>query len=121
MGFLEWLSVRRKRALAAKMLRDAMQEELQKELPEQTWQWKGRLNLSRAAPTEMIGSQNLAQVPGWLWHDLRHIVNPNQAIEMKFMQDSEHEYRFKPYIMDPSSTTFYIDIYRRPVQWKQLP
>ena len=87
---------------------------------EQLWLRIGYVNLSRAAPREMVGQQNLAQLPDWMWRNIREMVNPTQEIITKFDNDTEYEYRFKPRRSDIFRQTFYVDIYRRPQRWRKL-
>jgi len=87
---------------------------------EQLWLWLGYVNVSRASPREMTGSQNLARVPDWISRNIRDIADPGREIVMKFENDTEYEYRFKPRTSNWSGHAFYIDIYRRPQHWRKL-
>ncbi len=86
---------------------------------EQLWLWIGFINLSRTAPREMIGSQNLSRVPDWMLHYIRNMVDLRQDVIMKFDEDLEYEYRFKPRI-EYVPNSFLVDICRRPRHWKKL-
>jgi hypothetical protein len=87
---------------------------------EQLWLWIGYVNISRAAPREMIGPQNLAKVPNWMLHNIRAMASPTKVIIAKFDNDMDFEYKFKPRQPGILKPTFYIDVYRRPQRWRKL-
>jgi len=87
---------------------------------EQLWLWIGCANLSRAAPKEMIGPQNLSGLPDWMLPLIKSTADPRNEVVMKFEYDKEYEYRFKPRTRYLSGGAFYVDIYRRTQHWKRL-
>lgn len=87
---------------------------------EQLWVWIASVNVSRAAPREMVGPQNLAKLPDWMYSDVQRLVDPQQDKIMKFKEDEYYEYRFKPLVSQVSKSAFYVDVYKRVRHWKKL-
>lgn len=82
------------------------------------WIWIGTINLSRDAPREMIGSQNLSKIPDWLLPRLYSLADILEEHVYTFERDQDFEYRFKP---SPSQIpSIRCDVYKRIRHWKKI-
>ena len=84
------------------------------------WIWIGRVNISRDAPHEMIGPQNLSQIPDWLLPDLCSLADIIKERKYTFKEDKVFEYRFKPTSDNTFISSFYCDIYKRIRHWRKI-
>ena len=87
---------------------------------ERLWRLIGYVNLSRSSPREMVGTHNLASVPDWMWRNITTTVDPEREIILKFPEDTEYEYKFKPRYPELVRASFYVDIFKRQQRWKKF-
>jgi hypothetical protein len=91
---------------------------LRKQRADALWIWIGNINLSRNAPRQMIGSQNLAKMPEWMLSEIYTLTDPEREVIYKFKNDKDYEYKFKP--VPPLFPSFHCDIYKRVRHWRKI-
>ncbi len=87
---------------------------------EKLWRLIGYVNISRSSPKEMIGTQNLSNIPDWIWGRITTMVDPEREFIQSFPEDDHWEYKFKPRYPEKVTPAFYIDVCKRQRQWKKF-